>query len=752
MPVYDLPGKTILTHSPMGLRIEFNTHQEGLLELWISPRPTTSRHSRDRNFSNRDDHTRLFDRMTFPGLSEKTFKKCDYDPFHVVVYFERQTLHIVPSVSSAAVFIWAEETLKLDLKSDKADSPLRREERLFEIEHPDRGELFRYVAALGQGKGKFSHQVTLDEGRSTYARAIVSPGQVMVIAGGVEGVAVTEAAESYAANDFKTLLQSNEQKIAESLAPGSFELCGRPDWQRLMDSSRRVLLGMEDKQGAVRAALNRIYYLIWVRDGSIIEAFQSYAGSRGPLEKWVEFLLENPTLCPPPYEGKAFLMLANPITKWEEDGIFYAIWAVFTAWTQSGDVKWVKPEIVGLLREVMQWKERYIFNEKEGLFGRYFRCESPLEGCRDFGYDNAVGKITDDTPVMYEGKNIHRSYDLYINRFAHNAYVMLAAMDPVHAPEYEKKASALEEKMRSWQSEPLPAYGILEDSEGGKFLAKPYGLDPTDYIWACSIPPFSTEPWKEAATQTQLLRNMTGKPHGTFLAAYFSLLQSIDPLDIAHDELDSAIDYAAKQCYRPGEFLPMPDTVVEMLDMKDGDPYHDVRPQAFSIGPWLATLIGRGLRRLPFGLSVRGNNLLKKIHRYEYRDSRLDVEFTGEGSFTQLEVNGVKIPATLQIPEACLTSGSVKMKVHSSSVASEAPQLLSSSARLLGVAEADGKTTWQVEGFGLVWLRFLIHKKTNFELSDESGVVIPHQSYIREKFCWINFEKKGRIKVALKPS
>ena len=63
--------------------------------VWISPRAGESLDYRDRNFSCRDDHTRLFDRITLPGLSADEFVRCDYDAFHSVVHFREQRLHAV---------------------------------------------------------------------------------------------------------------------------------------------------------------------------------------------------------------------------------------------------------------------------------------------------------------------------------------------------------------------------------------------------------------------------------------------------------------------------------------------------------------------------------------------------------------------------------------------------------------------------------------------------------------------------------
>ena len=218
-------------------------------------------------------------------------------------------------------------------------------------------------------------------------------------------------------------------------------------------------------------------------------------------------------------------------------------------------------------------------------------------------------------------------------------------------------------------------------------------------------------------------------------------------MDADPNELDAAIDYAARQCYRPGDFLAMPDTVVEMLNVTDGDIYHDVRPQAFSIGPWLSTLMGRGVRRLPFGVAVRGNQLLSKVNCYEYRNSTLDMEFKGVGSFAQLEINGKKVPSTLQIPDDLLTSGAVSVIVHSVDTAGEPVQLLSSSIRLLNVAQVAGQTIWNGEAFGTAWLRFRGEAGITFKVQDEAGNSIPFTVHQDNGSHWIRFEKTGPISI-----
>src|SRR5690606_20502104 len=94
---------------------------EGTLTLWYSPLAGKSTNYRDRNFSNRDDHVSVFDWIRFPGLGESTFKGCTYDPFHTVVHFEGQDLHLVPHLEEPALIVWATEAQAVDFRSGAED-------------------------------------------------------------------------------------------------------------------------------------------------------------------------------------------------------------------------------------------------------------------------------------------------------------------------------------------------------------------------------------------------------------------------------------------------------------------------------------------------------------------------------------------------------------------------------------------------------------------------------------------------------
>ncbi len=752
MAFYDLPGITLLSHSPQGIRVELNFDLDGLLVLWISPRATTSRDYRDRNFSNRDDHTRLFDRITLPGLSQEQFVKCDYDPFHVVAHFNEQVLHVVPLVDSPAVVLWTENKQRVELKTDKQDLPGAREARTFSTFHPDRGLRFEYVAALGEG-GAFIHQPILDTGRSVYASTDLVPNQLLVIGGALKEEQKCNAYLALTENTPAQILAANEARVEELIRPGLFKLRDMPELQHLLNVNRRVLASMQDFSGAIRAALNRIYYLIWVRDGAIIEAFNGYAGNARALRDWTDFLLANPTVIEDPkHSGKTFLMLVNKITKWEEDGIFYAIWSAFTTWTQTGDASVISAERLTLLGEVMDWLERYGYDEERGLFGRYFYCETPLPGSYDDGFDGAVGKTVGTSDTNIDGKLVRRSYDIYINQQAYASYAMLAAMNKGgKARQYLDKARRIGEQMRSFfkADHSLPDYGDLLLEDGSIYRAGPYGLDTTDYVWALSIPPFSSEPVQMHAIRQHLFDSMMAKPGNYFLASWFSLLASLDLESFAEDDLHHAINYAAGQCYRPGKYLAMPNSVVEMTDMPDGHLWHDVRPQAFSVGPWLATMTGTGVRRLPFGLAVRANKTLNDITDYQYKGKELDFSFTGEGRHLQLSINGKPVIASLQLPETLLEADRNAIRIENTNEPPERPLLVHSTVSLNSVEISSNAVIYKAASYGLCQWSLTETEGWTFDLKDAAGETVPYRLETQGSHVWLLAEAFGDVSLEL---
>jgi hypothetical protein len=318
-----------------------------------------------------------------------------------------------------------------------------------------------------------------------------------------------------------------------------------------------------------------------------------------------------------------------------------------------------------------------------------------------------VGKPAGYTDVRYEGERIVQSFDIYVNLFMHATYGMMAAMDPDGAQDYLDRADALAESMEHFFDEGLPSYGDLLTEDGEIIHAGPYGTDRCDFEWALSVPPLYPEPWRLPEMRRALYEDAMDEPKGYFLAAWFSMLHSLDTDWFPEEKVLEAVEYAADQCYPPGRDLPMPNTIVEMLGMTEKDRGHYIRPQAFSVGPWLATMTGLGLRRLPFGLAVRATKTLESITDYLYRGGAIDVTFEGEGPIESVAVNDEQVAHTLQVPEELLHDGRNEISVRMAEGAGvQGPLLVDSTVRLESVASSDDEVTYRARAYGTNWLIF----------------------------------------------
>lgn len=697
----------ILMHNRKGIRIEYCVEKRRL-EMWISPLAGKSVDYKDRNFSNRDDYTTVFDKITFPDLNPQDFLECKYDAFHSVLYFKNHKLHILSVYDKPAVMVWFEGIGgRIDIKCDKQDEVTLHNATTLTTNHPDRKRIFQFVAQLGKGTGTFTHQRDIDQGRSFFSRAEIKKNQPIIFAAEITSENPMLAATALAGIDnLGNVITENEAKIEEALQTGIIKVRDNLDLQNIIDVNKRVLLSTQDESGAQRAAIKYIYYLIWHRDGGMTAAYNAYTGWVAPLEKWTEFALKNPTVIG---EGKNIekfygQLVNGKISKWEEDGLFYAVWSAFTHWTQTGDRKFLAPEYMNLMAEAITWMEKNFYQKEKGTFGRYHYCESPFTGSRGDGWDDAVGSMAEKNYTLFKSDTIVKAFDLYINQLMYVNYLMLAAMESVpRNAAYLQKAKALEIKLKPYyiNTNQLPSYGELITSTNKSVMAPAYGMDECDYIWGLTLPLFYPEASAMPAISERLFDNQMQKPKGQFIASWFSTVASMDPA--IHDEtkMMKAMDYVIPQAVRPGKYLPMAYTIPEIVDVEDGNLYHDVRPQGFSAGAWFGALGNFGVRRLPFGIAVRGTRYLESITNYVYQKSLITFKYQGKGEIAQVTINGMVLENTLQIPENLLEKKLTAVMVTMTPETKSANNVwISSTLQLQSINKVAEKVTYNVMCYG----------------------------------------------------
>lgn len=743
------PEKFILLQNRMGLRFEYCIDRSAI-QIWISPQAGKSMVGADRNFSNRDDHCNVFERITLSNVSFGDFIGCDYDPNHSVLNFKNQKVHFATVFDKPVILIWFEKADVIDIKSGRMAKLQEQKDNKFVVEYSERGKTFDYAAVIGAGKGKFRHQFRLEDGRSVYARAELAAGQVLAIGAELKQEQVAKFTEEVANTPIEKTLANNEIKIAQALSFGKFTMRNRPEMQKLLDINKRIALNMQDEKGVMRSTNQYIYYLIWVRDGGMNASHICLSGWSNPAKWQADMQIQNPTTSLEEPKGTFFGQLMSPvINKFEEDGLFYALWPAFLYWTQTGDDMFTKGIYLKNLEAAMDWLERYSYDKEKNLFYRYYYCEASLVKSRDWGYDNAIGAPSNYNNSSYKGDSIVKSYDIYINSVNASCYWMLSAMTTgAKAEEYARKAKNIEEHIKPMYDykDALPSYGQLITTDGRSVTAEPYGLDLTDYQWALSLPPFKVDLHKKnIEVQNALFKTLRTDPKGMFLCGYNAILTSMDNELFNEDSIMAALDYLIPQSVRPGKYLPMPYTIPEIVDVQDGDPFHDVRPLVYSSAPWFSAVTNLGVRRMPFGIAARATKYLDKVENYEFRGSLIDFTYKGEGKIDKLLINGKELNGTFQIPEEALKKGDNTIEVIMSGKAQPQNVLVSSTLRLLSA----NKGFYKMEAYGknTVCFRGLSKK---LKITDENGKPVKAIFTNVEGLSWADFEGRGVITIRMK--
>jgi len=745
------PETFVLFENRRGVRTEFCADRSSL-QLWICPLAGKSQDHRDRNWSNRDDHTCIFDRIRLPGLTFEGFQRCDYDPFHCVLHYAGQTLHLAQIYDQPAVLVWFEQGGKVDLKVYGA--PVERTAHGFVVDRVSRGREFQFAAFLSAGDGSFQHQQTLGEARSIYARANLAPGQFLLLGGELCSETPAEVLRPFATEPVDAILAGNERKIAAALRTGHFRLTGYEDMQELLDRNRRIALSLQTFEGPMRTCSQFIYYLIWVRDAAVNSLYLSSTGWLEPLRQNLAATLANPSVSEIEPRGRFFgQMLAGPITKRQEDGVFYVVWQAFAYWMQSGERTFCQGEHLTLMQEAMDWLERYCFDPDLGLFGRFYKSETPLPGSQDDGADNACGAPTEPSDVSWNGRQVTQSFDLY-NIMFYNAWLFLAAMEEADGQEEaatrrRQQADELLQRIEPFfdREDFMPSYGALRLDDGSIVQDEPYGIAESSYRGALSIPwlqPHRPEQYHQI--REQLLTDVQYDPEGCLVK---SILVSLAAMDTAlHDEnrIMDMLQYLVPQSIRPGKYLPMPYTIPEVVDVEDGHPFRDVRPIIYSSAPWMAVVTGFGLRRLACGFAVRPTKFLSGIEAFSYRGKELALSFANcdpAAAGHRLTINGKPFTHTWQIPLSAISQEQNELRLERSDEADR--NLLIESTLLLEDYQESGPglPAYEFRAFGhnVLCLKNLVSEYT---LTNAEGQVVECARQDFKGLSWLQFSGSGR--------
>jgi hypothetical protein len=432
--------------------------------------------------------------------------------------------------------------------------------------------------------------------------------------------------------------------------------------------------------------------------------------------------------------------------KYEEDGVFYVIWCLFTHWTQTGQKTLSAGKNLKLVEDALRWVEEYIYDERRGLFGSYFADETPAGDCRDDQWDYAIGQPARYEPPKFEGVTILRFYDTYMNMLMHSAYSMLAALTGGKKAEgYTAKAAALWENLKPFfdiRKDGLPTYGELLLKDGRRVFCPHWGTSHSVYVWGLSLPCFAPlDDWD--GIRQRLFEEIAAKPQLHFVNGICSSISSVDPWFYPEDKLLEMILNIAAQAEKPGKYLPMGGAMPEKYDAPEGNIYHDIRPQGFAMQSWLAAAASLGLRRLPYGLALRPTRSFTEIQNYAWKNRTLRFVWNGADKNPLLVINGKACPGTVQVPEARLREGKNTIELREGD---PSLLLLRSTVALHDVALSKAGLSISVEAFGLseIWFSAL-PESVSF-----SGADIPFTLRSAAEAAVLRFTWHGKITLNLR--
>lgn len=760
-----MPPTQIFLANPAALRVAYRLDDARLI-LWWSPLAGQSTDCRDRNYSSREARLEVFQSIELPGCDLGQFVDCAYDPYHCVLRFESRLLHLAPAVDTPAVLLWSDGPLTATFSSDRFDRPLQQAARQFSVSHPEPRFRFTFAAALGDGDGGFRHCPFHAEEQPVFTCATVSAGQLLAVGAGLEGDDISAALQRFCSGGAEAFLGTTEAALAPCLVPGRTLSSRYPDLAALRDTVVRGLHSMIDASGAFRASLKAVYYLLWVRDAGFAFAFQAAAGWPHKLPELCRLLLDNPTRVTdsgPPEKRMFGQLIHRRLGKLEEDGLYYVVWTLFTHWTQHGDLAFMTDDDWSLVREATEWVEAATWDEGRGLYGESFADETPTQGSRDHGWDFAIGKPLDGSDVMRHGKDsslvreppagdaepvpVVRNYDVYFNMLMHSTHSMLAAM--TGSSESRARAERVWpelEKLLKTRFGGIPAYGEVLLENGERRISPPWGEARSCAVWGLTMPAFAPlEDWD--GVLAAVMDAIIEEPEMHWINGIASAMAAVDPWCYDERKLLVLHQRLAEETGRPGRYLPMGGAMPEKFNAPEGSPHHDIRPQGFAMGAWLAAWSSLGLRRLPHGLALRPTAAFERIEAYPWRGRSLQFAFGPEGRALALEIDGRRLEGTLQVPESHLREDSCIRLVSS------APALLwiRSSVQLNTVHPASGCTgprNFHCTAFGRSRITLSTAPEA-WTLAAPDGSRLPSRGHTADGLFHIDFTHFGQAVVTL---
>jgi hypothetical protein len=694
------------------------------LEFVYKPNAFRRKEYRARNFSNRDNFTTLFAAAAMPYVKVDMLSDIGYDPFVTTLKTlapsgAANTISIVNVADENCFALAARCPLVLTFRPR---GRFEVSDGLLTEKFTDRGEdIVSFIKFQSMEQNRFR---LLDDGTAVLQ---LFENEVVLVGGEENDYQVNRVLRRLGGLDLPGLVAHTEERIDYVLSQGRVTT---PDaeLQKVLDINRRLVYSGLDEGGACFGALNRIYHLIWIRDGSMAASLFARAGTPEFARIWAPFALDNPSvrLTNDGERAVEFLqILGTRWTKAEDDGLYYVVLSLYEHYVRTGDDRLLSTARLSGLLDILDHLVKARFLEKDGLFGSDTVGETTLPSSPYYGYDSVNGLMHQDFETKHDGKRVMVNMSLYYNMNLYNvlkmALVLCRANPGVAATRldgYRRLASVLEQTFREKFSSPDGLYygAIVEFDDGSRAVTKlSDDSNPWEYSWAVTVGPFLPDLPRCLASARAVAKQWKKRVgYCPWNAVSYLLkeygLSSADYRRMLTPEINDARDDLAK--------YPMKWALTEYADWKDT--WHGL---PFQAGTLLMSVCGNLLQAQPQGVAVRASDLVDRVDNYVLRDARIWAAAEGKGDVVVAwTLNDTAMSHTLVIPDCLLRPGVNKVKVQRGA-SCDKPRLFATAASLRDVSTDAKSVTYHLHApVSGCWLVFDNYRSLrSVRITDASG-------------------------------
>lgn len=729
-PMVEEAPRNIILQNRCGNRATMLFFEERAdIQVVYKPNAFRRKDYKARNFSNRDNYTVLFPEFSLPQLKVEYINEWDYDPFFTELRFEtpweaKGNIKMINIADENAFALVSRAPLLLTIRPHQ---DFVVEDGLLTEKFVDRGEeIVSFVSFNGFEENRFRVTASGD-----YVLQVFE-NEVLLFGGEENRMQVNRVIGKLGDLDFRSLIERNEELIAPFTQTSHIQF-KEPDFQEVLDLNRRIIYSGIDEGGACFGAINRIYYLIWVRDGSMTSAQMARAGNPELIRIWTRFLLNNPNIIKTE-EGETIpgfqQIVGTRWTKNEDDGVYYATLSMFTYLETTGKTDLVKGPEFDLLLEVIDHYLEDVWDEEKQMVLSDTRGETPLKSNPYFGYDVVNGNFEINDHHLHENdKVLSVSGSLYnqVNTFnlLKMARIMLA-----HRPDADmgrsERYAGIENAIRQVLQEKYATsdhtlYAEYQQFEDGSIYWQPFarGADYWEYAWAVSTGPFfpvpglqlnsarlTTKKWPEIRTYGYCPWNTLSR------ILYEYGMSSDDYLEMLSDEVDEAMVLSQK--------YPMKGALTEYYTAVES-----WRGLPFSASSFFFSTVAQVMQSMPMGIGVRASENVDTLKNFRFRLSSFDIFASGKGDVVEsFTLNGEQLPYSLQVPDSKMRFGRNKIMV-SRTTEHDGFRLYSSSARLLAVEIQAGEVIYRMSSPVSAELVFENPDRASLKVLSPEGDEIP---------------------------